>query len=562
MKNQVFRYGSWLGVLAALAVLVSLFACSGESSTMETPTSDPTPTVPPAPTPTPTPISTPTAPSVPVSAVQIDNDTTWQELFDDFTPAEQDCIRTEVEGELDSLLGERVMTNDDLTDWQVSLFECLTPETARSVYASLLVEEMVTDETYDVTEREIACVRAWVAGADVHRLIRGLAEEDPAVLGEAMSGVIPCLLDFFMPDFLAEMGIDEGSLTDDERTCLNEWMGGYDWANFMTALMEEDLGIMGEFLPGLTSCAPGPFLALAFEDTVLDVDTLTNDERKCLEDWLTELDWDAVFATISAAAFAEEDEAYSVLAEAFGLLACIPDLDLEDFAGSGGADYQAADFTDATRIGIGESVEGVIDYAGEVDIFELRPDADQFYRIDVALGTLDDSVLTIYDPDGWEIASNDDYGSGAASRVDWRAPSSDAYYVVVSAFDDSTGSYTLTVEAVYVTDDYPNSPDVALRALTPGQSIEGTIDYEYDVDLFSFSADAGESYQVDVFLGTLEDSVLTIYDANGWDIAYNDDYGDGFASRIIWEPDATGVYYVEVSGFGDTGSYALAIALQ
>ena len=117
--------------------------------------------------------------------------------------------------------------------------------------------------------REIECVSAWVAGADVHRIIRGMAEEDLVVLGEMMSGVIPCLLDFFMPDFLAEMGIDESSLTDVERTCLNEWMVGYDWANFMTALMEEDLGIMGEFLPGLISCAPEQFLKVMFEDTGL-----------------------------------------------------------------------------------------------------------------------------------------------------------------------------------------------------------------------------------------------------------------------------------------------------
>ena len=38
------------------------------------------------------------------------------------------------------------MTDDDLADWQVSIFDCLTPETARSVYASLLVGGMVSDE--------------------------------------------------------------------------------------------------------------------------------------------------------------------------------------------------------------------------------------------------------------------------------------------------------------------------------------------------------------------------------------------------------------------------------
>ena len=559
MKNGMWRYGKWTLVLAALAVAVSIFACSGETSSTSTEMPESTP----APTPTPTSTPTPSPTSVPVSAARIDDETTWQELFDDFTPAEQACIRTEVGGELDSVLGERVMTDDDLTDWQVSLFECLTPETARSVYASLLVAGMLSDGTYDVSEQEIECVSAWVAGADVHRLIRGMAEEDLAVWGEALSGVIPCLADAFLPDFLTEMGIDPDTLTDDERTCLTQWMAESDWSNLMTAMMEEDLGIIGEFFPGLMSCAPEPFLALMFEDFGIDVDALTDEEKECLVAWVADLDWEAIIAVTVSVAFAEEAEAYSVLAEAFGLLACIPDLDLEDFTGSGGADYPAVDFAAATRIGVGESIDGRIDYADEADVFELRADADQFYRIDVALGTLEDSVLTIYDADGWQVAFNDDYGSGAASRIDWRAPSSDAYYVVVSAYDDSTGSYTLTVEAVDVTDDYPNSPDVALRALTPGQSIEGTIDYEYDVDLFSFSADAGESYRIDVALGTLVDSVLTIYDADGWEVAYNDDYGGGSASRVVWDVYDDGIYYIEVSGYDSaTGAYVLSVALQ
>ena len=559
MQNGMRRYGRWTIALAVLAVAVSIFACGGETSSTSTEMPESTPA--PMPTPTSTPIPSPTP--APVSTARIDDETTWQELFDDFTPTEQACIRSEVGGELDSVLGERVMTDDDLTDWQVSLFECLTPEAARSVYASLLVAGMLSDETYEVTEGEIECVSAWVAGADVHRLIRGMAEEDLAVWGEALSGVIPCLADAFLPNFLAEMGIDPDTLTDDERTCLTQWMAESDWSNLMTAMMEDDLGIIGEFFPGLMSCAPEPFLALMFEDFGIDVDALADEEKECLVAWVADLDWEAILAVTVSVAFAEEAEAYSVLAEVFGLLACIPDLDLEESISFSGTDDQAIDFSDAPHIGVGEPIEGLIDYADEADVFELSADADQFYRVDVALGTLEDSVLTIYDADGWEVAFNDDYGSGTASRIDWRAPSSDAYYVVVSAYDDSTGSYTLTVETVDVTDDYPNSPDMALRALTPGQSIEGTIDYEYDVDLFSFSADAGESYQVDVFLGTLDDSVLTIYDADGWEIAYNDDYGGGSASRVMWDVYDDGIYYIEVSGYDlDTGSYVLTVALQ
>ncbi len=556
MKGKAWIFGKWPGILAALAVTVLLFACSGDPE--PTATALPTPTVPPTPIPTSVPSPTP----VPVSAPQIDDETTWQELFDGFTPAEQDCIRTEVGGELESVLGELVLTDDGLTDSHVSLFECLTPETARSVYASFVVAGMVSDETYDVSDQEIQCVSAWVSGADVHRLIRGMAEDDLTVVGEAMSGVIPCLLDFFMPDFLAEMGIDADTLTDDERTCLNEWMAGYDWSNLMTALTEDDLGIMGEFLPGLIDCAPGSFLTLFFEDFDVDLDALSDEEKQCLEDWLIDFDWDAVIAAMTAAAFAAEDEAYSILAEVFGLLACVPDLPLDEDVGYGGPDDHADDFTDATRIGVGESIDGAIEHDLDIDLFELTADSGQFYQIDVSLGTLDDSVLTVYATDGREVAYNDDHGDGTASRIVWRAPSSDVYYVEVSGFI-STGSYTLTVDSIDVTDDYPNSSSFELRSLVLGESIEGVIDYEYDVDMFELSANSGQSYQIDVALDTLDDSVLTIYDAEGLEVEFNDDYGDGNASRIIWEAPATGAYYVEVSGYDEeTGSYILTVALQ
>ena len=597
MKSEIGRYGRWTGVLAALAVALLLFAC-GDAQT-STPTIPPTPslasTVAPMPSPTvadsltPTPIAPPASSptSAPVSTAQIDDDTTWQELFDGFTPAEQTCIRTEVGGELESVLGERVMTDDDLQDWQVSLFECLNPEAARSVFTSLLVAGMVSDETYDVTERDIQCVSAWVAGADVHRVIRGMSEDDLAVLGEVMSGVIPCLADFFMPDLLAGMDIDADALTDDERTCLNEWMVGHDWSNFMTAVMEEDLGIIGEFMPGLIRCAPGSFLALFLEDFGVDLDTLTDEETECLEGWLTDLDWsnlmtamteddlgiigelvpglmgcapglflplfledfgvdldtltdeeteclegwltdfdwDAVIAATTAAASTEDYE--GLLGEAFGLLACIPDLALDENVDSGGPDDHAAD------LWLREIHEGVIGTADDVDMFELAANAGQFYQIDVALGTLDDSVLTVYDAFGSEVAYNDDYGSGTASRIVWSAPSSDVYYVEVSGFF-STGSYTLTIETIDVTDDYPNSPDLSLPSITPGESINGAIDYGDDVDLFEMEADADQSYRIDVALGTLDDSVLTVYDADGWDVAYNDDYGswDRLAHRL------------------------------
>ena len=77
-----------------------------------------------------------------------------------------------------------------------------------------------------------------------------------------------------------------------------------------------------------------------------------------------------------------------------------------------------------------------------------------------------------------------------------------------------------------------------------GESIAGAVDYEDDIDFFSFTAEAGQLYQIDVVLGTLDDSYVVLLDADGWSVAENDDHGDSTASRIVWYAEYSGDYYV------------------
>ena len=85
----------------------------------------------------------------------------------------------------------------------------------------------------------------------------------------------------------------------------------------------------------------------------------------------------------------------------------------------------------ATAIRVGADVRGALDYDGDIDFFRFQAERGQSYQIDVALGTLDDSELVLLDPDGRELAYNDDNGANFGSRLYWEAPSSGERYVVV-----------------------------------------------------------------------------------------------------------------------------------
>ena len=223
-------------------------------------------------------------------------------------------------------------------------------------------------------------------------------------------------------------------------------------------------------------------------------------------------------------------------------------------------DDHGNDIDDATAIRVGADVEGVIDYQGDSDYFRFTAEEGEFYQVDVALGSLPDSVLTLLGPDRWELAYNDDHGDSLASRVVWEAPESGDYYLVVEAAGFDAGSYTLTISHSTIVDDHGNDIDDATVAAV-GADVEGVIDYQGDSDYFRFTVEEGQFYQVDVALGTLRDSVLMLLGPDRWELAYNDDHGDSLASRVVWEAPASGDYYLAVASAGfDAGSYTLTVS--
>ena len=234
----------------------------------------------------------------------------------------------------------------------------------------------------------------------------------------------------------------------------------------------------------------------------------------------------------------------------------VPD-DFEDVP-----DDHGNDIDDATVAAVGADVEGVIDYLGDSDYFHLIAERGQFYQIDVALGSLPDSVLVLLGPDGWELAYNDDHGDSWASRIFWEAPESGDYYLVVEARESAdVGTYTLTVSHSTIVDDHGNDIDSATVTRVP-EDVEGAIDYLGDSDYFRFTAERGQFYQIDVVLGSLPDSVLVLLGTDGLELTYNDDYGDSWASRILWEAPESGAYYlvVEANGSADVGTYTLTVS--
>ena len=113
-----------------------------------------------------------------------------------------------------------------------------------------------------------------------------------------------------------------------------------------------------------------------------------------------------------------------------------------------GEDDHGNDPMSATTISVGETVEGVIGSASDLDAFVFQAEAGKLYRIDVALVTLEDSSLGLYGSDGSEIDWNDDFEDTLASQITWEAESSGAYFLGVQSADGGAGAYTLTITEI------------------------------------------------------------------------------------------------------------------
>ena len=244
---------------------------------------------------------------------------------------------------------------------------------------------------------------------------------------------------------------------------------------------------------------------------------------------------------------------------------CIDPEDLPSVIADGSDDH-GNDIDDATAIRVGAGVRGDVNYEGDVDYFSFQAEQGQSYQIDVALGSLNDSIVELYDSDGLFLDGNDDYSGSTASRLSWQASSSGELYVAVAAYYGGVGTYTLTVShstssVLEGTDDHGGSAADA-SAVTVGESIEGAVNYLGDEDVFLFQVEAGAIYEIEVAPGTLADFDLGVYDEpDEWK-------GRSFSPvlsvetyRNVWRSEYTGDSYLVVGfpGF-ELGSYTVRVA--
>lgn len=225
----------------------------------------------------------------------------------------------------------------------------------------------------------------------------------------------------------------------------------------------------------------------------------------------------------------------------------------------------------------GSQVTGTLDHAVFFQHYALEIEAEQTITIVMRAGETSelDPLLIMRGPDGREIARDDPTTDGAhiAQIANLTLQEPGQYTLVASRFGGhigrSNGSYTLSVQQ----GDADAQPlGILARPIGYGTSVSGEISESTSRHVYTFEGNAADvislvSTAADA--ATL-DTFMTLFDANGNEIARNDDNvfasdpDESFNAAIFFQPLPTdGFYSVLISRFGrGEGIYALELRLE
>ncbi|MEZ4734726.1 MAG: pre-peptidase C-terminal domain-containing protein [Caldilineaceae bacterium] len=200
--------------------------------------------------------------------------------------------------------------------------------------------------------------------------------------------------------------------------------------------------------------------------------------------------------------------------------------------------------------------------AGDVDWVKFRAAAGASYTVETFdLGEKGDTRLCLHDPNGTELACDDDRGAGLGSRLLLTNTADSDYYLSIRDVNPRVAGPKARYRLHVLTepcqaDDYDAHDNVQAGAtpLTPnGTPQTHLICGAADTDWVSFAATAHTPYVIETKnVGPDADTIVELYDTSGTLLARNDDYGDGIASQLNYTVTTAGNYFVKVRLYNPT----------
>ncbi|MYK61230.1 MAG: hypothetical protein F4034_04520 [Chloroflexi bacterium] len=210
----------------------------------------------------------------------------------------------------------------------------------------------------------------------------------------------------------------------------------------------------------------------------------------------------------------------------------------------------------ARKIFDGDSVRGEIRHSGEADHFVLCAGAGRAYEVRISAGSIPNVRLTAFDPRGAQRSSvRTDYLRRAASTIlhSWHPGP-----FLLAVEGQGRGAYRLSVVESDYRDDHGDRAESATE-ITTGESVEGVIGPDRDVDFFKFLAVRGQFYtmSLSVAQNVHEPLTLRLQSIDGTELC-----GQRTLRTIHWAATENGYAYVSVSELRDEHDWTYNLTLE
>ncbi len=246
------------------------------------------------------------------------------------------------------------------------------------------------------------------------------------------------------------------------------------------------------------------------------------------------------------------------------------------------------DFDHATGVSIPASISGAINPYDDRDYFSMSTDVGREYEASLAIWNNDglQLVMTLYNADREYVKTSS--ASASSTSMSWTANQS-SYYIRVEAASivvTKTAEYRMDVNRVAAT---PTPTDTPTPTSTPqpgadAYEVNDSLDTAYrfpvstsasatnanfvpsssDEDWFAFYVKSGRLYRASTSNLTGVDTYVEVFNKDGGRVAYDNDSGGGFSSKVEWTATYDGYYYIKVTNmvsFSESGdTYDLTVA--
>jgi hypothetical protein len=206
-------------------------------------------------------------------------------------------------------------------------------------------------------------------------------------------------------------------------------------------------------------------------------------------------------------------------------------------------------------LAVGASVEGTLTASAPFIDYTFESAGDQRITITLVSDAFD-CFLALYDADGVEIAADDDSAGDLDSQIGPISLDAGTYTIRATSYTyrnvgatDSRGAFTLSIA------EFETNP------IEYGQRVEGELTADALTTSYTFRGEAGEAVVIQMKSSDF-DAYLTLRDAAGGEIAYDDDGAGDLNARIgPYILPETGEYFIEARSFNrtSTGRYTLSL---